>query len=66
MMQSATPAGRIYAAILLQRSDRIMGDKALKQLLSDRTEVTFIQGCILSTEQVGKLAAKILKGEIVL
>jgi hypothetical protein len=64
MVQSATPAGRIYAAILLRKIDRLAGETALKQLQSDQASVTYWSGCMGENYKVGELATKILLGEM--
>lgn len=64
MVQSSTPAGRLYAAILLQRIDRTTGEKALKQLQSDQTQVAYLSGCFVENYKVSELATKILQGEL--
>ncbi|CAN1211656.1 hypothetical protein TUMEXPCC7403_15740 [Tumidithrix helvetica PCC 7403] len=63
LLQQSTPAGRIYAAILLEQLDRSAGDRALRQLQSDHTQVTYLNGCIGTNYKVSELATKILQGD---
>lgn len=41
LLKTASPAGRLYAAILLERLDPPAGREALKQMLTDNSTVTF-------------------------
>jgi hypothetical protein len=45
LLQQGTPAGQLYAALLLLRLDRQAGVQALVQLQSDQVMVTRYSGC---------------------
>ncbi len=45
LLQQGTPAGQLYAALLLLRLDRPVGVQALAQLQSDQVMVTRFSGC---------------------
>ena len=62
MLQSGTPSGRIYAAILLRQIDLLAGENALKYLQGDRNPVRYIHGCICEEREVGELVTEIFQG----
>lgn len=61
MLQSGTPSGRIYAAILLRKIDPLAGENALKQLQGDRDIVGYAHGCIHEKREVSELVTEIFQ-----
>jgi len=61
MLDRATPAGRVYAAELLNRVDRAAGRAARDRLLTDRAQVTRFDGCMMSQTTVAEYVKSWLK-----
>jgi hypothetical protein len=64
ILQQGTPAGRIYAALLLSNFDAKAGKSALEQLQSEQIEVTRRSGCEVFVIRVSQVATEILHGEL--
>jgi hypothetical protein len=62
LLREATPAGRIYAAMLLVKLDPKAGRQLLEQMKSDQTALTEASGCRSSQTSVGAAVADILQG----
>jgi hypothetical protein len=63
LLRQGTPAGQLYAALLLLRLDRQAGEQALKQLRSDTVLVTRYSGCLRFTMTVNQAVTEILQGD---
>lgn len=63
LLEKASPAGRLYAVILLKQLDPAAADRVLRKMLTDKTPVDYIVGCGVSKSTVAALAGRILKGE---
>lgn len=63
MLQQATPAGRLYAALLLMKLDRKAGKQALKQLQADQATVIRFSGCLRLPMTVSQAAAQVLRDD---
>jgi hypothetical protein len=63
LLHNGSPAGRLYAAILIVKLDKEAGKKALESLKSDADLVEYRSGSLVETRSVGELAADALKGE---
>jgi hypothetical protein len=59
VLQQGTPAGRLYAALLLLHFDRESGKQALEQLRSEEVMVTRFSGCSPSTMSMSQAVAEI-------
>ncbi len=62
LLQESTPAGRIYATMLLVKLDPKVGRKLLEQMRSDQTPLTEASGCEISRTTVGAAVDDILQG----
>jgi hypothetical protein len=62
LLREATPAGRIYAAMLLVKLDPKAGRQALDQMRSDQTPLTVAAGCTTMKTTVGAAVDDILQG----
>lgn len=62
LLREATPAGRIYAAMLLVKLDPKAGRQALDQMRSDQTPLTVAAGCTIMKTTVGAAVDDILQG----
>jgi hypothetical protein len=62
LLGEATPAGRIYVAMLLIEIDPQAGRQALEQMRSDQTPITEASGCISMQTTVGAAVDDILQG----
>lgn len=56
LLDTATPAGRLYAAQLLTRLDEAAGRAAWQRLAGQRDEVRTFSGCIMGSTTVGRYA----------
>ena len=61
LLKRATPAGRVYAAELLNRVDRAAGRAARDRLLTDHAQVTRFDGCMMSQTTVAEYVKSWLK-----
>jgi hypothetical protein len=57
LLRSATPAGKVYAALLLTRLDPVAGRAAWQGLARDRAEVTTFSGCVMNKTTLAEYAA---------
>ncbi len=57
LLRHATPAGRVYAATLLERLDPATGRAAWQRLTGERAPVQTFSGCIVGMTTVGEYAA---------
>jgi hypothetical protein len=62
LLREATPAGGIYAAMLLVKLDPKAGRQALDQMRSDQTPLTVAVGCTTMKTTVGAAVDDILQG----
>ncbi len=63
LLKEASPAGKLYAAILLKQLDRNKADQALASMESSKEAVFYFKGCAKSQTSLGELAKRIIKGE---
>jgi hypothetical protein len=66
LLRHASPAGRLYAALVLGKIDKNAGTKALESLKQDSDTVEYRSGSLLATRTVGELASDMLRGEAVI
>jgi hypothetical protein len=57
LLDDATPAGRIYAATLLDKADPVAGQAAWQRLSHDTSPVRTMSGCIAGQTTVAQYAA---------
>jgi len=57
LLAKATPAGKVYAAVLLSRLDPAAGRQAWQRLAGDRAEVTTFAGCVGGRTTLAEYAA---------
>jgi hypothetical protein len=57
LLSTATPAGKVYAALLLDRVDPEAGRDAWRRLAGDRSPVQTFQGCIAGRTTLAEYAA---------
>ena len=57
LLRTATPAGRIYAAELLNHDDATVGQEAWHRLEGQSDDVTLFRGCVMSRTTVGGYVA---------
>jgi hypothetical protein len=62
LLDEATPAGRIYAAMLLVKLDPKAGRQALESMQSDQTPMSAASGCTTLQTTVGAAVNDILQG----
>jgi|SRR3954451_13608075 hypothetical protein len=58
MLDSATPAGRIYAAELLTHVEAAAGQAAWRRLADQKAEVSTFQGCIMGKTTLHQYASE--------
>ncbi|WP_433552177.1 hypothetical protein ACQP08_00695 [Micromonospora zamorensis] len=58
VLADGTPAGRAYAATLLERIDRAAARAAWTSLRDDPSEFTTFVGCVMDRETIGNYAAQ--------
>ena len=63
MIVKATPAGRVYAAELLTRVDREVGEAAWRRLSTDHEALGTYSGCLAYQTTVADYAAQRLAGD---
>lgn len=66
LLNNSTPAGRLYAAILLNEIDSEAGHNAFKKLLTDKAMVKYCTGSLFSDMAVSELAKELLENKPVL
>lgn len=66
LLNNSTPAGRLYAAILLNEIDSEAGHNAFKKLLTDKAVVKYCTGSLFSDMTVSELAKELLESKPVL
>ena len=66
LLKNASPAGRIYAAILISHFDKEAGRKALESLKTDNATVNYRSGSLVEDRTVGDLAQDLLRGETII
>jgi hypothetical protein len=57
LVATATPAGKVYAATLLDRIDPVAGREAWRRLSRDRSPVNTFTGCIAGRTTLAEYAA---------
>jgi hypothetical protein len=62
MLDSATPAGRIYAAELLTHVEAAAGRAAWRRLADQNAEVSTFSGCIMAKTTLHRYASERLDG----
>ena len=58
LVERATPAGKVYAATLLDRLDPVAGEAAWKRLARDRSGVNTFTGCIKAHTTLAEYASR--------
>ncbi|MEV0154194.1 hypothetical protein AB0H57_10700 [Micromonospora sp. NPDC050686] len=58
LLKHGSPAGRAYAATLLERVDPAAGREAWTRLRDDRGEFTTFNGCLMDKATLGEYAAE--------
>src|SRR5262249_36261161 len=66
LVEEASPAGRIYAAILISQFDKEAGNKVFEALKSDGATVNYRSGSLVEKRTVGELASDLLRGETII
>ncbi|HVF50733.1 MAG TPA: hypothetical protein VNA19_11635 [Pyrinomonadaceae bacterium] len=66
ILRSGTPAGRLYAALLLREIDEEAGRRALVALQADASELEAAWDCAPDAFTVGQLAAEALQGRMLI
>lgn len=61
LLTQGSPAGRLYAAVLLKQSNRVGNNESFAKLLSDDADVTYLSGCKGSNYKVKEIAAAFIK-----
>lgn len=61
LLGHATPAGRLYAAVLLKQSGRVGDNESFAKLLTDNATVVYRDGCIGTTYKVKDIASAFIK-----
>ncbi|MDH4070919.1 MAG: hypothetical protein OEV30_10900 [Ignavibacteria bacterium] len=66
MFRSATPAGRIYAALLMALADPPLGARALDELSKDKTEVLVMyhRSCVRESLSVSECVSRLKTGSL--
>jgi hypothetical protein len=62
LLAEGTPAGRVYAATLLERSDPTAGRAAWTALRGDPAEFGTFTGCVMGRATLGEYASERLAG----
>ena len=57
LLANGSPAGKAYAATLLQELDPVAGREAWRSLVKDRSEFTTFSGCIMGRTTLAEYAA---------
>jgi hypothetical protein len=57
LLERGTPAGKVYAAVLLGRLDPAAGRAAWRRLAGDQSPVATFTGCIQGSSTLGEYAA---------
>lgn len=64
LLNNASPSGRLYAALLLMRIDKKVGEAAFLKLQSDKEEVMFMPyGCGAWSRKVSDIAKQLKKNQ---
>ncbi|MFV2102531.1 hypothetical protein [Micromonospora sp. LOL_024] len=58
LLTTGTPAGRVYAASLLERLDPVRGRAAWTVLRGDTTQLSTATGCVMGSTTVGEYATE--------
>jgi len=66
LLSSGSPAGKVYAAMLLKHISKQAGQAALEKLSRDTSKTSYASGCEIEDVTVGELAKRILLGDILL
>lgn len=66
ILRSGTPAGRLYAALLLREIDEEAGRRALVALQADGAELEASWDCAPDAFTLGQLAAEALQGRMLI
>lgn len=66
LLAHATPAGRLYAALLLSHLDEAAGRRALEGLRDDNAEVVAVYDCTPDASTLGELASQALTGRSII
>lgn len=61
LLATATPAGKLYLAVILWEKDFARGKNAYKTLLNDNTDVEYRSGCKVITFKVSEIAKSFLE-----
>jgi len=58
LLKTATPAGKVYGALLLDRLDPAAGRAAWQRLAGDRSELTTFSGCMMGKTTLAEYATE--------
>lgn len=61
LLDRATPAGKVYAALLLARLDPEAGRRAWQRLAGDPSEFSTFSGCVMGSSTLAEYAAAQLR-----
>lgn len=61
LLKEATPAGKIYLAILLRYIDEDAGSKALADMAADQTKINVILGCMSMDDSASTISQDLLR-----
>ncbi len=61
LLTHATPAGKLYAAVLLKQSSRVGNDQSFGKLIHDDSKVIYHSGCKGAEYKVSEIAAAFIK-----
>lgn len=63
--RNATPAGKVYIALLIEKNDPLVGREILSSLSHDSTKVKYRDGCMLLDFTVGEIAELLLNPDAI-
>lgn len=61
LLQNGTPAGKIYAAMLLKGTGKASDAESFGKLVNDKSEVSLMSGCEIVMERVNSVAQSFIK-----
>jgi hypothetical protein len=62
LLANATPAGKVYAATLMQRLDPVAGRAAWQSLAKEPAEITTFVGCVMNKTSLSEYVGDRLSG----
>ena len=61
MMDRGTPAGKLYAAVLLKESGRVGNNLSFERLVNDHSKVRYQSGCKVFESEVSEIAKSFIE-----